>query len=59
MGARWPKHEPMSVIRRKWTGFVCEVKTPEELAVTALARPSGRDGVMASPPRHCRGGSGC
>ena len=30
----------------------------EELAVAAPARPSGRDGVMASP-HHSRGGGGC
>ena len=30
----------------------------EELAVAAPARPSGRDGVMASPHHHHSGGSG-
>ena len=45
------------VIRRRWTGFVCEVN--EELAVAAPARPSGRDGVMACDHATRRGGGGC
>ena len=50
MGVRWPKQvrhtSQMDRLRMQ----------SEELAVAA--RPSGRDGVMASPP-HQRGGGGC
>ena len=44
MGVRWPKQarHTSQMDRLRMRG--------EELAVAAPARPSGRDGVMASPP---------
>ena len=44
MGDRWPKQarHTSQMVRFRMRG--------EELAVAALTRPSGRDGVMASPP---------
>ena len=49
MGGRWAK-QARHRIRRRWTLDRLRMRG-EELAVAAPARPSGRDGVMASPPQ--------
>ena len=44
---RWPKQARHIL---QMDGFVCEVKSLQWRSASAPARPSGRDGVMASPP---------
>jgi hypothetical protein len=52
-GDRWPKQGAKQArhkaVRRRWTGFVCVVKSLQWQRLQDL-QDTGRDGVMASPP---------